>query len=654
MSTAGTADSPLDRRPGVASSSDNAPTSGFFARFAWLATPAISGAFLLVGFVCELLGLPAWTWLPAYAVCFIVAGLHPIVEGVRQLLRLSLDIDFLMIVAALGAAIIGEIAEGGLLLVLFAIGHALEDHAMGSARSAIKALGHIAPRTARLRRDGVERDVPVEELAIGDVIVVRPTERVPADGVVAEGTSDLDQSPITGESVPVAKSPGDPVFAGTLNGDGGLLITVRKLASESTMARMARLVAEAEAQKAPTQRLAERFTRIYVPLVVLAVIVVAVVPPWLGWLTWSEAFLRAMTLLVGASPCALGLSTPAAMLAAIARAARNGVLIKGGASLERLATVQAVAMDKTGTITSGRPSVVAVEAIGGFDETELLRLAASVERLSTHPLAVAVLNEAAKRGIEPEFAEQATLKKGKGIAANVGGRRVIVASPRSFDEGEGPRATKELREACATLESRGCTVAVVAVDDRFAGFLGLQDRPRPEARSAFEGLRARGVKSVAMLTGDNKDVAKAIGREVGVDEIEAELLPEHKIDRVKALQRRHGSIAMVGDGVNDAPALASADVGIAMGAGGTDVALEAADVALMNDDLRKLAFAIGLSRAARRIVLQNVAIAMGVVLVLVVLATAGLVPMPIAVVMHEGSTVVVVLNALRLLRYEAR
>jgi Cd2+/Zn2+-exporting ATPase len=617
----------------------------------WLTVPILSGAALAIGFGCEWGGAPTWLSYSAYAICFLIAGLHPVMEGVGQLLKLRLDIDFLMIVAAIGAAAIGEVAEGGLLLVLFAIGHALEDHAMGSARSAINALGHIAPRTAHLRRDGVEREVPVEELRIGDLVTVRPAERVAADGVVVEGTTEIDQSPITGESVPVAKSPGDQVYAGSLNGDGGLVVEVRKLASESTMARMARLVAEAEAQKAPTQRTAERFTRIYVPCVVIATIAMAIIPPLLHVLTWSEAFLRAMTLLVGASPCALGLSTPAAMLAAIARGARQGVLIKGGASLERLADVNAVAMDKTGTITTGRPTVTEIIPFAGSDETELLTLAAAVETLSTHPIAAAIRAEAAKRGIRPMAAVSATNKKGKGIAANVDGRRIIVASPRSFEEGEGPRSTSSMRDDAARLEALGRTVVVVTCDERFVGLFGVQDRPRKEAKEAFAALRAAGVRSVAMLTGDNRSVAELIGREVGVDEVESELLPENKIASVKALQGRHGSVAMVGDGVNDAPALASADVGIAMGAGGTDVALEAADAALMNDDLRKLPFAIGLSRAARAIVKQNIAISMSVVVLLVVLASLGAVPMPIAVIMHEGSTVVVVLNALRLLRY---
>ncbi len=631
--------------------SDNTSPS-FWARFAWLHVPVVSAVALAIGFTLEKLGLPQWLWLIAYGVCFVVAGWHPIIEGGRQLLRVRLDIDFLMIVAALGAAAIGEVAEGGLLLVLFAIGHALEDHAMGQARNAIAALGKIAPRTARLRRDGIDREVPVEELAVGDLVVVRPGERLPADGSVTEGESDVDQSPITGDSAPVAKQPGDQVFAGTLNGDGGLLVGVRKLASESTMARMARLVAEAEGQKAPTQRLAEKFTRVYVPAVVVATIAVAIVPPRLGWLTTHEALLRAMTLLVGASPCALALSTPAAILAAVARAARQGVLIKGGAHLERLGTVRALAMDKTGTITTGKPSVTDVVVFANSSESEVLELAASVEALSTHPLAKAVVDAAKKRSIEPLLATAPEQRQGKGIAARVGSRRVTLGSARAFDGVHAPKATAAVLAEAAKLEDQARTVIVVAADNAFVGMLGLLDRPRPEAKEAFVALRSLGIRCVAMLTGDNKRVAEAIGREVGVDQIDAELMPERKIELVRALMRKYGAVAMVGDGVNDAPAMATADVGIAMGAGGTDVALEAADVALMNDDLRKLAFAIGLSHAARRIIYQNVSIAMGVVLLLIVLASLGKVPMPIAVIMHEGSTVVVVLNALRLLRYK--
>jgi Cd2+/Zn2+-exporting ATPase len=618
------------------------------------AIPTFSAIALAVGFVAESLGAPSAVWFSAYLACLVVAGLDPLVSGVRQLVALRLDIDFLMIVAAIGAAIVGEMAEGCLLLVLFAIGHALESHAMGQARGAIAALGKIAPRTARRRANGVDSEIPVEDLAVGDLVVVRPGERFPADGTVVEGASDVDQSPITGESAPVPKAKGDDVFAGTLNGDGGVVVDVRKLASESTMARMVRLVAEAETSKAPTHRMAERFTRVYVPVIVVVTILVAVLPPYFGWLSGHDAFLRAMTLLVGASPCALGLSTPAAILAGVARAARQGVLIKGGVHLERLGTVVAVAMDKTGTITTGKPTVTDIVPFGGGpapDERELLRVAAGVESISTHPLAKAVVRAATERGIAIPSSSEPEQRQGKGMSAVVDGERVHVGSARQFDGSGAPALDATALAAVEELEAGAKTVVVVGTSTRLLGVLGLLDRPRPEARDAFARLRTLGVRHVIMLTGDHRRVAEAIGNEVGVDRIEAGLLPERKIEHVRELERRLGAVAMVGDGVNDAPALASASVGIAMGAGGTDVALEAADVALMNDDLRKLPFAIGLSRATRRIILENITIAMGVVVLLVVLASVGAVPMPIAVIMHEGSTVVVVLNALRLLRY---
>jgi Cd2+/Zn2+-exporting ATPase len=569
--------------------------------------------------------------------------------GIAELRRFHFDVDFLMVVAAMGAAAVGEWKEGGLLLVLFAIGHALEEHAMGQAKSAIGALGRIAPKWARVRRGGEELEVPVEQLLVGDEIVVRPAERIPADGEVADGRSAVDQSPITGESIPVEKEPRSPVFAGTLNGDGVLVVRVTKLASESTMARMIRLVAEAQAQKSPTQRAADRFIRIYVPAVILVTVAIAIGAPLLGWLDSREAFLRAMTVLVGASPCALALSTPAAVLAGIARAARAGVLVKGGKYLEALGTVRSLAIDKTGTITTGHPRVTETMALDG-DERRLLELAASVENLSHHPLARAVVASARERGIEPRPARGLVQRQGRGIEATVDGRHVAIASLRTFDGEHLPALPDSLRKHALDLENRARTVVGVAVEGVPAGLLALMDRPRPEAKAVFARLRAIGVAPIVMLTGDAKPVGDAIGREVGIDEVRSELLPERKIEEVRRLLDRDRAVAMVGDGVNDAPALAAATVGIAMGAGGTDVAIEAADVALMSDDLRKLPFAIDLSRRARRVILQNVLISMGTVVVLTVAAVAGLVPMPIAVICHEGSTVVVVLNALRLLQ----
>jgi Cd2+/Zn2+-exporting ATPase len=617
-----------------------------------LVEAGVAAAALLAGWLLQRGEAPALAWGAAYGVSFAVAGWEPTLDGLRQLARGRLDIDFLMIAAAAGAAVIGEFAEGAMLLVLFALGHGLEHYAMGQARQAIRALGRLTPTAAWVRRGADFAEVPVGEVAAGDVVRVRPSERVPMDGTVASGASSIDQSPITGESVPVEKAAGDTVFAGTLNGDGLLEVRVTRVAADSTVARMIRLVEEAQGQKSVTQRYAERFTRVYVPCVIVATALMAIVPPTLGWLGWGESFLRAMTLLVGASPCALAISTPAAVLAGVARAARSGVLIKGGAHLESLGTVACFAMDKTGTLTVGRPAVRRIVAFAGADDAAVLRAAAALEDHSTHPLAHAVLAEARRRSVAFPVAADTQAVRGKGMSGTVDGARVHLGALRMFDgAGDVPAPTEEARAAVASLEREACTAMLVAADGRFLGAIGLIDGPRPEAAEAVAALHAMGVRPVVMLTGDNPEVGQAIGRLVGVDDVHASLMPERKIEEVRSLAARHGAVAMVGDGMNDAPALAAATVGIAMGKSGTDVALEAADVALMSDDLMRLPFAVGVSRASRAIVRQNVAISMGMVFLLIPLAVAGAVPIWLAVIMHEGSTVAVVLNSLRLLVY---
>jgi Cd2+/Zn2+-exporting ATPase len=555
-------------------------------------------------------------------------------------------------VAAIGAAAIGEYAEGAMLLVLFSLGHGLEHYAMGQARKAIRALGRLTPTAAWVRRGDAFVEVPVASVTVGDVVRVRPSERVPMDGTVEAGSSSVDQSPITGESIPVEKGARDEVFAGTLNGDGLLEVRVTRIAADSTVSRMIRLVEEAQGQKSTTQRYAERFTRVYVPCVVAATVLMWTLPPMAGWLTWPESFLRAMTLLVGASPCALAISTPAAVLAGVARAARAGILIKGGAHLESLGAIKAFAMDKTGTLTLGRPALRRVIAIDGTPEDRVLAVAASLEEHSTHPLANAVLAAARARGVMFPQAADVQAVRGKGMSGTVEGRPAHLGALRLFEGTDGaPAATDVARAAVADLEEEACTVMLVAHGGRFIGAIGLIDGPRPEAAHAVAALHALGVRPLVMLTGDNERVARAVGGLVGIDEVRASLMPERKIDAVRELLAAHGSVAMVGDGVNDAPALAAATVGIAMGKSGTDVALEAADVALMSDDLMRLPLAVGISRAARAIVRQNVTISMGMVFVLIPLAVAGAVPVWVAVLMHEGSTVAVVLNSLRLLGY---
>ncbi len=642
--------------PGGASPSPR--THGPYAELVW---PAIAGVALAAGyFLARGAGEGAgsesnasdplrYASYACYAVAYVVGGWEATRDGLKQLAKGRLDIDFLMVVAAIGAALVAEFFEGALLLFLFSLGHGLEHLALSRARSAVTALARLAPKTARVRAaDGTEREVPVESVSPGDLVVVRPGERIAADGRVEEGRSGVDQSPLTGESMPVEKEPGSEVFAGSLNGDGALVVKVSRRAGETLVARMVKLVAEAQASKSTAERAAERFTRVYVPCVLVATALAIVAPPLFGWLSWNEAFLRAMSMLIGASPCALAISTPAAVLAGLARAARGGVLVKGGAHLESLGLVRAIAVDKTGTITRGRPEVGEIACMPGVDERELLRVAASVESVSSHPIAHAVVVAAAARGIEVPAPQDAAAVKGKGVEATVEGVRAGVGRAKLFDGHAQLKANGEVEALARAIESRAMTAMSVVHGTRALGAIGVRDTPRPEARAVIAALTAQGC-TVTMLTGDNAATAKAVAAEVGIASVEAGLMPEDKIARIKTLVATHHAVAMVGDGVNDAPALAAATVGVAMGHGGTDVALEAADVALMQDDLTRLPFAIDLGRATRTMIRQNVIFSMGVVVALIPLTLFGIVPLPIAVVCHEGSTVLVALHGLRLL-----
>ncbi len=608
-----------------------------------------SGLFLAIGYFGETFGLLTSTRaLPLYVLAYMTGGYDATRHGIKAALKLRFDIDFLMVVAAIGAAILGEWEDGALLLFLFSLGHALEHMAMDRARRAIKALGELTPKTAFIKLDGQLKEIPVTSLKKGDVVLVRPGERIPIDGVVLQGESTVDESPITGESIPVEKSPNARVFAGTINGEGTLEIQVTRLAQDTTLARVIQLVEEAQTQKSPTQLFTERFERIFVPLVLIGVVVVMILPPLLGWLDWKLAFLRAMTVLVAASPCALAIATPAAILSGIARAARSGVLIKGGVHLENLGELQAMAFDKTGTITLGRPEVTAVVPWNNFTEAELLQIAAAVESGSQHPLAEAVVRYAREQELAIPVPENIQSLTGKGIRGTVTGKTVEIGNARMY----GNSLPEDLQQQEETLQAEGMTTMIVRVDGEFAGILALADQPRPDAAPTLQQLKQLGISQLVMLTGDNPRVAQAIARQVGLTDFRAGLLPEQKVTAIRELLQIHGQVAMVGDGVNDAPALATATVGIAMGASGTDVALETADIALMADDLSKLPFAVGLSRRARRIIRQNLTVALGVIALLVTATLAGAATIGIAIVFHEGSTLVVVANALRLLRYE--
>ena len=619
-----------------------------------LASALTAAALLLAGLLLEYAFSIRGPLLDGiYIAAAITAGWRSTLTSFRQALTLTLDVDTLMVVAALGAAALGKYFDGALLLFLFALGHGLEGYATGRARHAIEALGQLTPHTARVVRDGAAVEVPIERLHIGDLVQVRPGERIAVDGTVVEGQSGVDQSPITGESVPVFKAAGAPVFAGTLSTDGALTVRTAKLASESTMARMIRLVEESQKHKGKTQRVTERFTRTYTPIILVGVPLLVGALMSIGGMTFSDAFLRSMAVLVGASPCALAISTPSAVLAGIARAAQRGVLIKGGEYLEALGSIRAIAFDKTGTLTAGRPELLEAVPAPGSNAAELLRTAHALDQHSLHPLATAIVRGAAERGHAAPAASEIRSIPGRGLLGMVAGQRAAIGSSALFDGHTAPQSDAAANAEVQRQRGLARTATLVSIGDRVCGVLALADQPREQASAQLDQLRAMGVQRLVMLTGDNPEVAREIARVIGVDEVMAELVPEAKVTAVASLLSQYGSVAFVGDGVNDAPALAAATVGVAMGASGADVALEAADVALMADDLSKLSFAVGLSRAARKIIRQNVAISLGMVALLIPLGALGVTDLTLAVIGHEGSTVLVVFNALRLLGYSA-
>lgn len=629
----------------------------------------LCGVILFVGWILSVTtNLPPWGILPIYLASYFFGGFYTVIESFQKLLVKQLEIDFLMLFAAIGAAVLGNWAEGALLLFLFSISHSLEHYAMGHARRAIEALSELVPETATVRRNGTTKTVHVDDLIVGDVVIVRPNERIAVDGFVLTGESSVDQSPITGESLPVDKRPVDNVdeaakglrklpaehrvFAGTINQSGALEVQVTRLATESMLARVVTMVHEAETQQSKTQRFAENFERIFVPIVLATVVALL-----FAWVVvnepFSASFYRAMAVLVAASPCALAISTPSAVLSGVARAARGGVLIKGGAPLEDLGRVTSIAFDKTGTLTEGRPSLTDIVPIVDSTRAELLETAIAAESLSDHPLASAIVRDG-KEALESQqgipHAENLQSITGRGLSAEINGQKVYIGKRDLFAEIAGPPLPPFLVEATDRLEHSGRTTMIVRLGDKYLGVLGVMDTPRKSASTTVAQLRELGIDRMIMISGDNQIVASAVAQEVGIDEAWGDLMPADKVDSIKRL-RSEGEVAMIGDGVNDAPAMAHATVGVAMGAAGSDVALETADVALMADSLSNLPFAIGLSCATNRIIRQNLWISLGMVALLVPATLFGLSIGP-AVVLHEGSTIVVVLNALRLLAFK--
>jgi len=598
----------------------------------------------------ERLGAPEHLTLLFNLLSYFFGGTFGVIEGVKSLLSREINVDLLMVLAAAGAAVVDQWHEGAILLFLFSLSNVLQDYAMDRSRNAIRALLKLRPDKATVRRGASDAIVPVETLQIGDVVLIKPGERLPIDGEVISGSSTVDQSAITGESMPVTKQVGDEVFAGTVNQNGSLEVRVTRLASESTLARIIKMVESAQESRAKTQSFMDAFEQRYALFVISAVALYIVLPPLLLGIDFNENFYRAMVLITVASPCALVISTPAAILSAIANAARHGILFKGGAYLEQMATIKAVALDKTGTLTTGKLSLTDVLP-NGIARAELLRIVAAAELNSEHPIALAVLAAAKAEGVPIQAPQTFEAIPGQGVRAVLDSARVLVGTERLMGA-EGLSVPPEIITQRDRLEAEGKSTLLVHHSERgWLGVIGVADTLRPNAAEFVSALRAEGVQKVIVLTGDNQRVAQAIAARVGADEVRAELLPADKVTAIKALMQTYGKVAMVGDGVNDAPALASASIGIAMGAAGTDVALETADLVLMADDLSRVAYAIRLSRRARRVIFQNIAFSLSVIVILVIGALGLNLALPLGVIGHEGSTIIVVLNGLRLLTH---
>jgi Zn2+/Cd2+-exporting ATPase len=608
---------------------------------------SISGAGLAGAFAAELSRHPALGALMAL-VTIATGGAYPVSRAWSALKLRTFDMNVLMTVAVLGAVAIGRWSEASAVVFLFALAQHLETRSMDRARNAIRALMDLTPPEATLIRSGGESRVPVNEIALGERLRIRPGERVPLDGRVVSGSSDVNQAPITGESLPVDKRTGDEVFAGTINGRGALEVSVTRLVRDTTLARIIHLVESAEAQRAPAQTFVDRFARWYTPAVIALAAFVAIVPPLAGWGAGSAWIYRALVLLVIACPCALVIATPVAVVSALAASARQGVLIKGGLHLESLAQIEGLAFDKTGTITRGVPSVVEVVTTDGASVEDVLRLASAVDRQSEHPVADAIVRRALEAGIPVPPATSFEARPGLGASGRVGGDEILVGCRRLMDESGVSLASVETALAVQTASGR--SVVFVARCRRLLGVVALADTPRETAADVVEMLHRIGIRHIAMLTGDAPAAAHAIARAVGVDDVRAGLLPEDKVQAIAELKAAWGRVAMVGDGVNDAPALAAADVGIAMGVAGSDAALETADIALMGDELAKLPFAIRLSRATRATVRVNIAAALVVKAVFLALAVTGYASLWMAIVADTGMSLVVIAYGLRLLR----
>jgi Cd2+/Zn2+-exporting ATPase len=619
-------------------------------------TAFASGVLLLVGWLIGLAGAPALISTIIFIAAILIGGYYFGREAIEELIfERRIGIELLMSVAAVVASVMGETLEGAMLVFLYSISEAAEGYTEEKTRAAIKALMNLAPKVALVRRNGREQEIPVEELVVGDVFIVMPGQSMATDGEVLVGSSSVNQAPVTGESVPVEKQVGNPVFAGSINGEGALEIRATKTFADNTIARIITMVEEAQEKKGKSQRFIERFGVRYSPIVLLVGILIALVPPLFFGADWVMWITRATVFIVAAAPCALVISIPITLVASLGTGARNGVLIKGGVYVEELAKVKVVAMDKTGTLTRGEPEVTDIILIHqdpdqlANSKQEFLAAAAGIERRSGHPLAQAIVRYVEAQGIQPIELTEFRSMTGAGASACLDGRTIYVGSPDLFHSKLGVSLEHEWGDI-NHLQGEGKTVVLLGDEQAPWGMIAIRDNIRPTAQKAIDALHAAGIDKVVMLTGDNERTAQAIAKELGIDEVYADLKPEDKAIKVRELTSRYGHVAMVGDGVNDAPALAEATVGVAMGAAGTDVALETADVALMADDLEKLAYALRLAKRNQSVVNQNLALSAIVISVLIIGAVGGWFTLPIAVLAHEISEFVVIGSGLRMLR----
>jgi Zn2+/Cd2+-exporting ATPase len=586
-----------------------------------------------------------------YAAAILIGGYSLFIKGFKNLVRLNFDMNTLMTVAILGAAAIGEWGEGTTVVILFAISEALERYSMDKARQSIESLMDIAPKEALIRRGNEEMMVPVDDIQVGDIMIVKPGQKLAMDGIVIKGTSTLNQAAITGESVPVTKTVGDEVFAGTLNEEGLLEVKVTKRVEDTTLSKIIHLVEEAQAERAPSQAFVDRFAKYYTPAIIIFALLLAVIPPLFMGADWSEWIYRGLAVLVVGCPCALVISTPVSIVTAIGNAAKNGVLIKGGIYLEEAGNLKVIAFDKTGTLTKGIPSVTDVVTYNG-NENELMTITAAIEKGSQHPLASAIIRKAEEDGLNfnDVSVEEFQSITGKGVKAKVNNAMYYVGSPGLFEELLPNGIQSEIKEQITTLQIQGKTVMALGTEKEILALIAVADEIRESSKEVIRKLHQVGIEKTVMLTGDNQRTAEAIGKQVGVSDIKADLLPEDKLNFIKELRDKYRSVAMVGDGVNDAPALAASTVGVAMGGAGTDTALETADIALMSDDLSKLPYTIKLSRKALAIIKQNITFSLGIKVLALLLIVPGWLTLWLAIFADMGATLIVTLNSMRLLK----